>query len=746
MIPKKDKDIRYLKNWRPVSLLNTDYKILTKALAQKLQKVIGTIVNEDQVGYIKGRYIGEAIRTIEDVMSASKMNNITGYITLIDFEKAFDSIEWSLLWQCLTHFNFGEQFITWIKILYQNIKSCVGNNGYYTESFDVSRSVRQGCPISALLFVLVAELVAISIRSNTDIKGISLMKREFKIAQLADDTTLFLADLQSVQRSTSLFERFSLVSGLKVNLEKSEIIPIGLTSTTDSNWGHDILKYNKGPFKTLGIWFSYDKNESIKLNYQERLNKMKVLTNIWSSRNLSLKGKVTIIKSLILPQVSFLFSVLFTPDQILNEINKILFSFLWGNKTAKIKKDTIIGNISDGGLKMPDIISVHKTAKISWIKRLSDMRQSKWKTLMLDLLNLKFSNLNHKLPLNQTKNCKSAFHKQVLENWIYFKNIEPSSKCEVLNEYIFNSAFIQTDGSSLTPKMFGLCNTTKNYGTKIIDIINMATGKTLDNTNLNTKLDWNLNFLQYLRLRNIVNTSTFLAKITRQDQTTIGENNRLPDKIYGRVRTKLQEITEIKPQQIYQELISRTVKQPTSQNTWSNLFTFLENHSWEDTYTLPFKVISEPYYQSFQYKVIHRIINCKENLHKWKLTDSPKCDYCMSIDTLEHHLYYCSSSKVFWEKMSQKIKDTFDINIHFTVCEIMLGLNLYQDPLFYCINYLILIGKWYINKVKNCKKEINFTEFLIILKSKLHVLHNIYNKKNELNTSETHFCTLYRLL
>ena len=70
LIPQKDKDIRYLKNWKHVSLLNTDYKILTKALAQKLQKAIGTIVNEDQVGCIKGRYIGETIRTTEDVMSA----------------------------------------------------------------------------------------------------------------------------------------------------------------------------------------------------------------------------------------------------------------------------------------------------------------------------------------------------------------------------------------------------------------------------------------------------------------------------------------------------------------------------------------------------------------------------------------------------------------------------------------------------------------------------------------------------
>ena len=188
---------------------------MTKALAQKLQKVIGTTVNEDQVGYIKGRYIGETIRTIEDVISASKMSNIEGFITLIDFEKAFDSIEWSLLWQCLGHFNFGVKFINRIKVLYRNIKSCIGNNGYYTESFNVSRSVRQGCPISALLFIPVAELLAISIRSNTDIKGITLMKREFKIAQLADDTIFF--DLQSVHLSISPFERFSLLSGLKVN-------------------------------------------------------------------------------------------------------------------------------------------------------------------------------------------------------------------------------------------------------------------------------------------------------------------------------------------------------------------------------------------------------------------------------------------------------------------------------------------------------------------------------------------------
>ena len=120
LIPNKGKGLRYLKNWRRVSLLNKDYKILAKALANSLQKVIGHLIYEDQVGYIEGRYIGEAIRTIEDIMLLTKEQNTPGFITLIDFEKAFDSIEWSFLFKCLEQFNFGPVFTWWICILYTN--------------------------------------------------------------------------------------------------------------------------------------------------------------------------------------------------------------------------------------------------------------------------------------------------------------------------------------------------------------------------------------------------------------------------------------------------------------------------------------------------------------------------------------------------------------------------------------------------------------------------------------------------
>ena len=138
LIPKTQKDLRYLSNWRPVSLLQTDYKILTKTLALRLQKVLPKIISTDQVGYIPNRYIGENVRIIQDIMTYSQLHKIPEYIALIDFQKAFDSIEWGFMLKCLLHFTFGENFIRWIKLLYTDISSCVGNNGFYSNYFKLS--------------------------------------------------------------------------------------------------------------------------------------------------------------------------------------------------------------------------------------------------------------------------------------------------------------------------------------------------------------------------------------------------------------------------------------------------------------------------------------------------------------------------------------------------------------------------------------------------------------------------------
>ena len=118
LLPKPGKDMRLLDNWRPLSLLNTDYKIVAKLLWIRLQNVIDTLVSEDQVGYIKGRQLGDNCRKILDVFEFSEDLHDPGYVLFLDFEKAFDSVSRDFLYKTLQAFNFSDTFLKWIRILY----------------------------------------------------------------------------------------------------------------------------------------------------------------------------------------------------------------------------------------------------------------------------------------------------------------------------------------------------------------------------------------------------------------------------------------------------------------------------------------------------------------------------------------------------------------------------------------------------------------------------------------------------
>ena len=141
LIPKKDKEKKYLKNWRPISLLNNDYKIVTKALALRLEKCYPRLLARIKQDTLREDIyiVGEKIRIITDMMSFTKKKNIPGLAVFLDFEKAFDSIEWCYLQKCLEAFNFGPQLRQWITILYNNITSCVLNNGFATKHFNLGR-------------------------------------------------------------------------------------------------------------------------------------------------------------------------------------------------------------------------------------------------------------------------------------------------------------------------------------------------------------------------------------------------------------------------------------------------------------------------------------------------------------------------------------------------------------------------------------------------------------------------------
>ena len=151
-----------------------------KAIANRIKKVLPTLIHETQTGFMKGRYIGANIRLILETIDITDENNLPGMIFFSDFEKAFDSINHEYMFKCLRHFNFKNDLVNWVKLLYKNAKSCVTNNGHHSDFFHIWRGVRQGCPLSPYLFIICIELLSNQVRKSPDIKGIYIEGKENK--------------------------------------------------------------------------------------------------------------------------------------------------------------------------------------------------------------------------------------------------------------------------------------------------------------------------------------------------------------------------------------------------------------------------------------------------------------------------------------------------------------------------------------------------------------------------------------
>ena len=192
LIEKREKDKRFITNWRPISLLNVDTKIGSKALAKRIEKVLPSVIHFNQCAYVKDRSTFDALRTIEDIKNLTKTRNIAGLLVAVDFQKAFDSVNWNFHTNTLQSFGFGPTFIKWVKTFYSDITSCVMNNGFSSGYFEVKKGVRQRDTLSAFLSILVIDVFAINIRYNKYIKGIKVGNNEIKLSIFADDLTAFL--------------------------------------------------------------------------------------------------------------------------------------------------------------------------------------------------------------------------------------------------------------------------------------------------------------------------------------------------------------------------------------------------------------------------------------------------------------------------------------------------------------------------------------------------------------------------
>ena len=169
--------------------------------------ILPHIIHSNQNGFIKGRSILDGARTIEDLLEWAKITDSSGTLLAVDFQKAFDFLDHSFLIKVLERFNFGPYFLQWVKTFYTNVSSCVLNNGVTTDIIPVQCGVRQGDPLSPLLFIFALEVLACQIRDYDKIRGIVVNNEEIKLTLFADDMTCFLRDamLSSFNGDTSGF-------------------------------------------------------------------------------------------------------------------------------------------------------------------------------------------------------------------------------------------------------------------------------------------------------------------------------------------------------------------------------------------------------------------------------------------------------------------------------------------------------------------------------------------------------------
>ncbi len=721
----KKNDRRYLKNYRPISLTTSDYKILAFVLARRLQRVLDKIISTTQGAYVKKRFIGCNIRLIEDLIDYADKLNDDSMILFLDFEKAFDTVEWNFMYETLKRFNFGNTFIRWVETLYTNAKIRVKNNGWISEDISVERGIRQGCPVSALLFILVVEILAINIKMNENIRGLEVQthneKRQVKISQYADDGHVLLYDMASLDNTLHTITEFTKMAGPKLNLDKCELIPLKGEIVEHPN-----IKSVKNA-KCLGIWVGKDKHINDDKNWNEKVEKIKKSLQIWKTRNLTLFGKTTIIKMLGMPKATYSATNTSIPKDAISSLDTVFYDFLWQGRD-KIKRTEIIGNILEGGIAMTDTLSFFEALKAAWIIRYFQSIEvnSQWSVLMKYYIDSFGKNniILHMTFRNEKEfpymNTITPFYREVITAFNKVKQpVKPCNENDLLNTMIWGNRYLTYKGKRnkmitlyskewIDSNIIFINNLLITNGTISVDYIhNKLTYKGnifRDMTRLNTALSIYKNILHNNIPNDLVYTLPSMPSI-EIDNEQLGIMGRKSNFFYKhllRNRVTTSDLTHYFGQNTIIENIPEVRK-----ICMSKIIDIIENKIKE-----------------FNYKLLKKIGACGKLLSKWNTNFKVECDVCNAEETQVHIITECPQTKAIWEKIKEKlgleILDTYTI---------IFGMQ--KKPL---LNNLISQISYSIHKYwvirKNENKQYSKQDLENIIKQDLLYKHRLFTVAN----------------
>jgi ribonuclease HI/exonuclease III len=364
----KKNDKTDIANYRPITLLNTDYKIFTKALTLKLVEVAPALIHPNQAGFMPGRKIVDQTELVQIMTQYAEAYEEDGMIIALDQEKAYDKVAHDYLYRCLEQYGLPDHFIQIVKSIYETAKTRVAVNGFLSKPFEVQRGVRQGDPMSCLLFNLAIEPLAAMLRSS-QLEGYRVPGRDERlIVQLfADDTTVFLSERDDIEDLWKMLKQWCKASKAKFNITKTEILPIGSPEfrktfceerrarTTDQRIPENVrITPEGGCTRILGSWVGNNVNtENV---WKKVTEKIETGVEQWEKSHLSMEARRHMANMTQGGVSQYLARVQGMPPKALETIRKSIRSFIWADKKqAPVREEYLFAPINRGGRKVLDI-------------------------------------------------------------------------------------------------------------------------------------------------------------------------------------------------------------------------------------------------------------------------------------------------------------------------------------------------------------------------------------------------------
>ena len=718
LIPKKNADLSKIKSWRPIVCLPTIYKLFSGIVANRLKKVMDKIIVKTQKAYSKRYMIQENLISTYEIMAKTLSTNSSLAIAIIDFQSAFDTIGHDYIKEVLRFMNFGPYFLDLVSTCLNKRYAHISTSEGITKNFEMNVSVFQGdrpsadffkCCLNPLLiyFVLSQE---IKIPQSIPFKLTIENPKPDPNISFADDCEFFFEPTpQALQKCLDILNKFGRLSGLKVNENKTKICVVGTQATPDfaqkvRSLNLEIVK----KFTMLGINYDY-RLESMCENWSIVINKMAKIRNFWALFHLTIPGKISVIKSFILPQLNYVGSVISPTITEIEQIENIIISFI--NTNRPIAKSKIFSSTDNCGLGIPKIRDLLDSLDVLLYKKSLHINDS-WS---LELKNTR-NHVND--PYYFNKNLDPLFNpilNRVLKSFTKFCNSFWVNHNNIKDIRIFNNPlFLNAEKMPITQAMFTETSWRRfENNIKILKFEDVLSNenKCLSYEIFKDRTQINLTWMEYnIRLR-----SHILKNIDLYKHKLSSPQNKIED-IMSKPNYKSKHFRK------YLALDNQDIKKcvsSTNRHKWASTEEIDINReiTWTKTWTFSFIPIEM---RDFSFKSVNNYLYFNGQISHFSNEVSPECTFCIlnkrlpaPKETIKHFFLDCPTTNSFTIEHFSSFLSNF--NLHFSINWLLLGSpSNIPKYLSFIINIEILIISCFLFQMRLKKKQpltVNFKAY-----------------------------------